>query len=172
MEAAEAAHWGHHSHNCLDIRPQLLGGYTSFILYCESKRYIALFNVIVNPHQVCLCPKSKENKSFILNSYFIFIWILIRKKVFLELQCKKIWSKVGQLLDCSLLNKHWCSQFCSPVATFSFSPANPQQQQWQQCLAVSSDWNEVQNLKWLPFQYRDLLLHTAQHTINTKVNSI
>lgn len=86
MEAAEAGHWGHHSHNCLDIRPQLLGGYTSFILYCESKRYIALFNVIVNPHQVCLCPKSKENKSFILNSYFIFIWILIRKKVFLELQ--------------------------------------------------------------------------------------
>ena len=86
MEAAEAGHWGHHSHNCLDIRPQLLGGYTSFILYCESKRYIALFNVIVNPHQVCLCPKSKENKSFILNSYFIFIWSLIRKKVFLELQ--------------------------------------------------------------------------------------
>ena len=152
MEAAEAGHWGHHSHNCLDIRPQLLGGYTSFILYCESKRYIALFNVIVNPHQVCLCPKSKENKSFILNSYFIFIWTLIRKKVFLELQWHnkcKIWSKVGQLLDCSLLNKHWCSQFCSPVATFSFSPANPQQQQWQQCLAVSSDWNEVQNLKWL-----------------------
>ena len=86
MEAAEAGHWGHHSHNCLDIRTRLLGGYTSFILYCESKRYIALFNVIVNPHQVCLCPKSKENKSFILNSYFIFIWILIRKKVFLELQ--------------------------------------------------------------------------------------
>ena len=86
MEAAEAGHWGHHSHNCLDIRLQLLRGYTSFILYCESKRYIALFNVIVNPHQVCLCPKSKENKSFILNSYFIFIWILIRKKVFLELQ--------------------------------------------------------------------------------------
>ena len=167
MEAAEAAHWGHHSHNCLDIRPQLLGGYTSFILYCKSKLTIALFNVIVKPHQVCLCPKS-----FILILFSFGHWS--EKKYFLSCsdnnKCK-IWSKVGQLLDHSLLNKHCCSQFSSPVATFSFSPANPQQQ-WQQCLAVSSDWNEVQNLKWLPFQYRDLLLHTAQHTINTKVNSI